>query len=275
MRRKHLTSTFLFALPTADALSLANFQQITSILIPLSCQLTYDSQIPTCTKSDFDDGCSAGCISALNTVAQNVVDSCASITVNSNTLLGIVKNGGIVAALCPTISTTTSTLLKSSTTPIAVSPAVSVTIPTNSAGNTGGLGLKTTSATTTSIPATQSIVSTSSEHKSSSIVSVTVKSTSTKTTSTSPSSSTSIESADGGVGGGSAASTTTTNSTSSSKQGSVATSTSSATSKPAAAPDSGGTGGGSPFDISSGAIRTGGDSMLGMVILVMACILMR
>jgi hypothetical protein len=253
MRRKNIS--MLLAVPAANALSLANFQSITSVIIPLDCQLTYDSQIPSCTVSDFNNGCSTACVAGLNTIASSVSNSCAHVKVNSNTLLGIVKNGGIVAALCPTLAKTTlaTTSVTVQTSAPPVQPAVvSVTIPTDSRGVTGGLGFKTTS-TSTPIPEPQSEISTSTTKAA-------------KTTKTSTTTSQSVQSAAGGLGGGSPA---TTSHTTTAKKTTPTTSTKT-TSSPQSQDKSGG---GSPFDVQNNdAPRDVGRSMLALVVAVFAVV---
>lgn len=189
-------------------------------------------------------------MAGLDSIARSVSESCSNVNVNSNTLLGIVKDGGIVVALCPTLAQTKSTtsVAVQSSTPAAQPAAVSVTIPTGGAGVTGGLGFKTTS-TSTPIPVPQSEVTTSSSQKS----------TTTKASTTAQS----IQSADGGLGGGNPATTSTT--TSAKKTTSTA---STQTSSPQSQDKSGG---GSPFDVASNdATREMGRSMLALVVALFA-----
>ncbi len=241
----------MLAVPAANALSLANFQSITSALIPISCQLTYDNQIPSCTVSDFNNGCSAVCVQGLNAIARSVSRSCDDVKVSSNTLLGIVMNGGIVAALCPTLAKTstqaTISVTVQSSVPTAQPAAVSVTIPTDSAGVTGGLGFKTSSTTTsTPIPAPQSEIS-------------------TKTTMASSTTSQSVQSADGGLGGGNPATTSTHTTAKKTTSSASAQTTSSQQSQDKS-------GGGSPFDTQSSndATRDVGRSMLALAVAMFA-----
>jgi hypothetical protein len=246
----------LLAVPAANALSLANFQGITSILIPISCQLTYDNQIPSCTVSDFNNGCSAVCVEGLKAIARSVSKSCEDVEVSSSTLLGIVMNGGIVAALCPTLAkpstqATISVTVQSSV-PTAQPAAVSVTIPTDSAGVTGGLGFKTSSTTTsTPVPVPQSEIST--------------KMTSVKTTKTSSTTSQSVQSAGEGLGGGSPATTSTQTTAKKTTSAASTQTTSSQQSQDKS-------GGGSPFDTQSSndATRDVGRSMLALVVAMSA-----
>ncbi|PMD39077.1 hypothetical protein L207DRAFT_584468 [Hyaloscypha variabilis F] len=262
MRRRNIS--ILLAVPAANALSLANFQTITSDLIPLSCQLTYDSQIPSCTVSDFNNGCSEICVAGLDAVAKAVSDSCDDVRVSSSTLLGIVKNGGIVAALCPTLAKTSAQSIVPSvtvqpSTPAAQPAAVSVTIPTGGPGVTGGLGFITTSTSTststtssTPIPVPQSEISTTPTK-------------SAKTAKTTKTTSTSQSGQAGGLGGSPA-----TKSTTSAAKETTSTASSETTSSPQSQDKSGG---GSPFDITSNdATRDAGRSMLALAVAVFAVV---
>jgi hypothetical protein len=242
MRRGILLLT---AFPAADALSLANFQQITSILIPLSCQLTYDSQIPSCAVSDFQNGCSSECEGALTSVAESVSEACSDVTVNSNTLLGIVKNGGILEALCITAAKTTSTISRASSSAIQRTsthqPTDSVTLPTTSPGVQ-----VTTTMATISASSSQTSISTSST-----IPVATTTTESIPSTAVDPSTSVGETSATV-VGGGAPTGT---------KQ--ITSSTSKAAAATQNASDQSDSGGGSPFDISSnGAGHIDGGSIL-------------
>jgi hypothetical protein len=262
MRRK--PAAVLLALPVANAFSLANFQIITSVFIPISCLLEYDSQIPTCTASDFNNGCSAACVAALNSVAEDVTSACSEVNVSSKTLLGIVMNGGIVQALCPTLAkTTTSTVMKTSATLAGTTalPVNSVTLPTASPGVTGASTKTSSSTTKSSVPIAQSQVSSSTRTTSSKISSSTPSSTTISPTTTS------LASAGDGLGGGAVTSTSTSTSKTSSKK-----TTSAATTTTTPHQD---TGGGSPFDISSDSPHTTARSIWGsIVIAVLAGVLM-
>lgn len=189
----------------------------------------------------------------LDAIARSVSGSCSDVEVNSNTLLGIVKDGGIVVALCPTLAKTsaksTISVTVQSSTPAAQPAAVSVTIPTGGAGVTGGLGFKTTTSTSTStpIPVPQSEIT-------------------TKTTRTSSIPSQSVQSADGGLGGESPA--TTSSHTTAKKTTSTASTQTTSSSQ---SQDK--SGGGSPFDIASNdATRDVGRSMLALVVAMFAVV---
>jgi hypothetical protein len=268
MRRKAI---LLATVPLTSALSLANFQQITSIFIPITCQLTYDSQIPTCKVSDFENGCSSACRSALTSVASDVSDSCSDVSVSSNTLLGIVMNGGIIQALCPATAKTTTTVAQSSSA-IAetASAADSVTIPTTSPGVQLSTTTSTTSKASKSTPSSQSAVTTHS---------TTAKTTRAKTTETTEStestaaaaSSTTVQATEASQSA-EATSTSTKNNAATSKTTAAAASTQKASQE--SDTQGVGSGGGSPFDISSSGTRINGGWMFAFVIAAWACVLL-
>ncbi|KAH6680735.1 hypothetical protein B0J14DRAFT_272250 [Halenospora varia] len=264
MRRKNIA--IILALPSANAVSLANFQQITSLLIPSTCQTAYDNEIPSCTVSDFQNGCSSICVSGLKSQARSVTNACADVTVNANTLLGRVKAGGIVEALCVSVLSSTSSSAKVtviSPSIVSSTPAASVTIPTGGAGVTGGLGEKT-SSTSVPIPQTQL----SSSRSSSASIRTTTRASTTATTT--------LSSAEGGIGEPPTSTTTSTTAAAvapSPVNGSSETSsrtTSAAASKTAQASNGkSDSGGGSPFDIqSSGANHTGAHSAIMALLII-------
>ncbi|PVH89826.1 hypothetical protein DL98DRAFT_5948 [Cadophora sp. DSE1049] len=249
MRRNHFA--LFLALPSALAFSLSNFQEITSTVIPLSCLLTYDTQIGDCKKKDFSKGCSNDCVQNLLVVQADVQEACSTILVNPSTLLGIVKSGGIVAALCPILSETTTTATSTSATPQVV-----VTIPTSSPG----VEVPKTTSTVTVQPTAGTTARPSQTIISLSIVSSVVSSTSPDTSTTSATSTTEVPQTTATT----ASSTTTpeavpVSTTTSNKAAAAASSSSGSKASPKADP---GSGGGSPFDISSSGSMVGYSSVL-------------
>lgn len=259
MKRKY---SILLALPATNALSLANFQSISITAVPLLCQITYDGQIPSCQVSDFTTGCRTACLAGLDAIAADVIEACDGTHATSNSLLGIIQDGGIRAALCPMLAETTT---KTTTSAQSTSPAIeSVTLPTGGAGVTGGLGFQTS---TTAIVQTTTAASTSTSVSAKPTVS-TVESTSTST-SDSPSSSetststqsASTEAATTTMATTISADTSVLTSASSSSTSSKATTTTKASSSTNSDSDSGG---GSPFDIqSNAAAHMGGNTIMG------------
>lgn len=89
----------------ASALSLANFQIITSSSTPLSCLLAYNAQIPACTATDFSAAargiCSAACVRGLLQTSGNVGQACAGVRAAPNSVLFQAARGGLIDTLCP------------------------------------------------------------------------------------------------------------------------------------------------------------------------------
>ncbi|KAL3423066.1 hypothetical protein PVAG01_04813 [Phlyctema vagabunda] len=264
MRNQKLTIVLLLAqaLPFTTALSFANFQQITSILIPVQCQLAYNAQIDDCTVADFNNGCSTSCQQGLNDAASDVVDGCATVLVSETTLLGIIKGGGQIAALCPQQKSTSSRVSSTSTTksiPLLTSSSVeaSVTIPTS-----GGVKLSTTLATST--PPTFTTTPSSVLQPTSSSISSTLSRSSSTTASTSIESSTAVTSSSQLNTITQSSNTRQETATASrSTSASASTSTSQRSSQEQASVNSGG---GSPFDITAAASDVRVESLLSVVV---------
>lgn len=102
--RRHTRVTHVLVMAsTASAMSLANFELITSPQVPLGCILTYDAQLRGCSSSDFTQGqtCSASCSKALQNIQEALVSVCDGVSVPSTSLLGLALSGGLVERLCP------------------------------------------------------------------------------------------------------------------------------------------------------------------------------
>lgn len=245
MRRNTILLATLAA-PFTNALSLANFQDITSVLIPVTCLLTYDQQIPQCKVADFKKpGCSQTCKSQLTQLQTAVTTACSNVIVNSNTLLGIIKSGNILGALCPDFGDAPPTATTSKHTSNAA------TSPTKSSGG----------QSTTSTRQAQSVTYTPTNSPPSSTQDPVTEPTDTPTAEPTPSPAPSATDG-GGLGiGGAATSSSPTVSAAEAQN----TQTSGGNNK--AAGSSGGSGGGSPFDISSEGNRAR-SSLLAFVVAV-------
>ncbi|OIW33580.1 hypothetical protein CONLIGDRAFT_711462 [Coniochaeta ligniaria NRRL 30616] len=94
---------------TASAMSLSNFQLITSSQVPLGCILAYNTPILGCSNADFTQGntCSASCARALQRIEDALISVCGDATVPSTSVLGMALSGGLVELLCPSGKTTT------------------------------------------------------------------------------------------------------------------------------------------------------------------------
>ena len=180
MRQKAL---FLAGLPAASAISLANFQPLDPSQIPYTCEIPYYNQIPSCLVSDFDNGCSGVCEMALEAVAQSVIRACKGVSPDPESLLETVLNGGIIAALCPVVSTTSSSHGHHDTTTSADLVTIAPTSPGVQVTSTASTTTSTLSTTTAdqSTP-TSVVVAPSTDHLSTSnLAPVTSSSTATPT----------------------------------------------------------------------------------------------
>jgi len=88
---------------TASALSLANFQPITSSGVSLGCILAYNAQLPGCTAFDFThpNRCSPECVAGVNRVQGILGTVCGSVDIGASTLLGQALVGSLLGVLCP------------------------------------------------------------------------------------------------------------------------------------------------------------------------------
>ena len=118
-----LTFCLLLALQTALAsISLENIEILDSTKVTPGCFNAYNREIDDCTMSEVSSGnCSSGCISALNSLADDVILICRQYTPEDGSLLRKIDDGEIVDTLCtkttengdsqkdttPTITTTT------------------------------------------------------------------------------------------------------------------------------------------------------------------------
>ncbi|RFU28843.1 hypothetical protein B7463_g7483, partial [Scytalidium lignicola] len=226
-----------FLFPLADALSLANFQEITSNKIPLACQLAYDAQIPTCQVSDFKEGCSRGCEEALASIANFVSIACAGTSVKSKTLLGIVQDGGIIEALCGTSSQATTAAMTTTTTSSRQVTSAASTSKSTSSSIVVVTTTTQTTTTTSAVPVSSTILSQTSTTSTSSTISTVIASTTTSAP-------------DSVNAGGAVVDTTSSTSTTSKAASSTHTQT-----------NQNGAGNGDPFDVDI-ASENGADRML-------------
>ncbi|KAK3379773.1 hypothetical protein B0T24DRAFT_168533 [Lasiosphaeria ovina] len=112
----------LFMASAASAMSLSNFQLITSSTVPISCILAYNTPIRGCSESDFDTErtCSVSCVNGLIKVQQTLQAVCDDTSIPDASVLGQVLQGNLVQLLCPGFSLpSTSTSSKLSTTAAA------------------------------------------------------------------------------------------------------------------------------------------------------------
>ncbi|KAI1338048.1 hypothetical protein F5Y15DRAFT_141572 [Xylariaceae sp. FL0016] len=157
---------------TASALSLENFQLITSDQIPSSCIRAYDTNIQGCSVSDFTNGnqCSAQCVRGLQAAAIQIINACGDLNIDSSSLLGLTLLGGLVDALCPGFQATTVTLtVQPSTTngggfttptPVLTTRSTSSTTSTRSTESTTKQTISTTTSVSQQTSSTDSITTT-------------------------------------------------------------------------------------------------------------------
>lgn len=114
----------LFIASTASALTLSNFQLITSSGVPIACILVYNTVIPSCTTDDFTQGttCSASCADGLGRVQDRIREVCDGVNAPPTSVLGQALMGNLVNLLCPAADaptpskeTTSSTISSTST----------------------------------------------------------------------------------------------------------------------------------------------------------------
>ncbi|KAK4217881.1 hypothetical protein QBC37DRAFT_24445 [Rhypophila decipiens] len=144
---------------TASALSLSNFQLITSAQVPLGCILTYNRPIPFCTNADFtrgNNGCSSNCADAIDRLQDMLQNVCGDGDGSSSSILGQAMQGTLVDVLCPNVSggspTTTSS---SSTTSVITKLTLTTVVPprtTTSSAERSSFTTSTTSSSTETPP---------------------------------------------------------------------------------------------------------------------------
>jgi hypothetical protein len=122
---------------TTSALSLANFQIITSNAIPSPCIVAYNSPIAGCSTTDFTNGnqCSTLCANGLLAEASIVEAICGGLEVNPQSLLGLTLDGKLLDTLCPGLNTGTTTVkvtVQPSTTKAASTTTLDRTLTTTS-----------------------------------------------------------------------------------------------------------------------------------------------
>ncbi|KAI0016957.1 hypothetical protein F4780DRAFT_632815 [Xylariomycetidae sp. FL0641] len=122
---------------SALALSLEDFQIITSNQISSSCIRIYSKDIGSCSEDDFIEGnqCSTRCQLGLFGIQTLVQLACHDEVVNPDSLLGLTLEGQLIGAVCSQSHETT----------------VTTTIPaaTTTPGNGGGGGILTITQTST------------------------------------------------------------------------------------------------------------------------------
>ncbi|KJR88366.1 uncharacterized protein SPSK_07771 [Sporothrix schenckii 1099-18] len=94
-----------------SALSLSNFQLITSTAVPINCILAYNQQLTGCTLSDFTvsnsrrrdrNTCSVACQAGIARAQETIQNVCGGIQSSGSvtTVLGVALSGDLVGLLC-------------------------------------------------------------------------------------------------------------------------------------------------------------------------------
>ena len=127
LRKRSLPASCWLALPlipfccarTPEAVSLPQFQPISGFSD--ACTRAYNSLIPGCTPSDFNQNgpCSADCINGLQVISALINSACQGTVADPTTLIQLFLEGKGVVALCPNAA------LPSSSIPTGGSPSTS------------------------------------------------------------------------------------------------------------------------------------------------------
>ena len=99
-RSARLVHVLLWAGTASGAIStLSNFQMISSLSVPLSCILAYNTPIRGCSLRDFTNkSCSPDCQRSLAGAQSNIQGSCNLVDVGPDTLLHQAQKGRLVDA---------------------------------------------------------------------------------------------------------------------------------------------------------------------------------
>ncbi|KAI1331078.1 hypothetical protein F5Y16DRAFT_291976 [Xylariaceae sp. FL0255] len=230
IRLAHLS--LIIATSAAESVSLQDFQRISITNVPsLACINAYSNDLSGCTRADFRQGtqCSISCAEGVEKEANILKEDCSNVLANTNSLLGIALDGGLLNALCPGFPATTVT--------VTVHPTYS---STSSLTRSQTSEASTTAPASTTTPASTTQTTLSKTNSPSSIESTTTQAQTSMSTSQTRSSATT-----------SAADTTTAQTITNSSPTSVTVATSTQQ-KPTITKSSQdkplNTGGGSPFD---------------------------
>ena len=106
-RTRTLLALPLLLTTSAYAVSLHDFPPRASDL-PSACNTIYQSTISGCSPSDFTsgNGCSSGCIAALQALTPEISDACSSTDAVSGTVLNAFLHNDGPAAICPNAAST-------------------------------------------------------------------------------------------------------------------------------------------------------------------------
>lgn len=102
--RRWLQLSFIFVAGSAaaKALTLSDFESISSPNAPVNCVQAYDTPLAQCTPGDFTGGkaCSAACKDSVKQTEVVIQQGCDGVTSNEESLLYRGQRGELVAVLC-------------------------------------------------------------------------------------------------------------------------------------------------------------------------------
>lgn len=160
-------ATALFALPaTTLAVTLSDFKSSSDTLnvanLPPECASVYTSNIAGCQASDFtgDQGCSQGCVSALDAMVDTVKSACGNEQLDGTSILTVFLTGDGPSAICPKTAAGSAPAVSSSS-PSSLqqtTQATSTSITMSASSNSESVTTSTVQSqtTTTSSPSTTS-----------------------------------------------------------------------------------------------------------------------
>ncbi|KAI9783233.1 MAG: hypothetical protein M1839_004073 [Geoglossum umbratile] len=152
-----------FLLPYSSAISLASFQVIITNSLSSACLRAYEAEIPGCDRPDFSPGpCSTACTAGLQLTGNTVKQACGAVAVSSSTVLGVVLDGKILSALCPTVASSSAPISLSAGTEVNNKPTTSPTsTPPSTSASTSPSTSTSDSASSSPSSQTSSLLSTS------------------------------------------------------------------------------------------------------------------
>ena len=122
-RRRPGVLELLFMASGASAVSLSDFQLITSNSVNFGCILAYNAPIIGCSSKDFTQGhtCSDSCVTGLQVLEMTLETVCDGVNAPDNSILGQALQGNLVDTVCPSgDDSTTSSTTTSKTSTIAI-----------------------------------------------------------------------------------------------------------------------------------------------------------
>ncbi len=114
-----------------SAISLSNFQLITSSSIPLGCILAYNQPLSDCAVADFTQGnsCSAACQTGIQATEQTLQTACENVNASPDSVLEAAILGGLLSLLCGIDNEETTTTTITTTNRPTSTAAVALTSP--------------------------------------------------------------------------------------------------------------------------------------------------